>query len=279
METILKLINLEFVRREGQRFAFLQKGIVELLDHELLTLENLIAQRAIDVANANTSEKVSKSKIKKLAKEKVGPAGTVKQMLGTGRRNIVQRVSNEMAHLNGEGFGTQEIRRAIIGTKNQGFSNGILGPQVNGSAVMQRTATTMVNEVASDSERRGKRNVVGYIYVSVLDEGTTLTCADLNGREFYYADGGSHPLPPQHVGCRSTTEDIVKGEPVPEVQGINDFLKGNPEEAREMLGATRYKLWSEGNLRVDRFNDRNFTPLTLDELKQKNAVAFRRAKV
>ena len=43
-----------------------------------------------------------------------------------------------------------------------------------------------------------------------------------------------------------------------------------------MLGATRYKLVTDGKLKIDRFTDRHFTPLTIEQLKEKNAVAFKR---
>lgn len=276
--SLIKLLDIEFSNVGTKRFATLSKGVLELLENKLVTLENLIAQRAVDIANANSPVSVTASTIKGLSKTHVGPNGTLREMVKTSHKSFVKRFSNEMSRLNAEGLGTREIRNAIIGSRKNKFNDGLMGEYIRGSNVMMRTATTMANEAANDTARRSEREIIGYVWVSVLDEGTTLTCADLNGREFYYADNGHKPLPPQHVGCRSTTEPIYRGEPIPEVQNINTFLKENPDQAREMLGATRYNLWKDGNLRIDRFNDRNFTPLTLDKLQQKNAVAFKRIK-
>jgi hypothetical protein len=158
-----------------------------------------------------------------------------------------------------------------------GYSDGVMGRVIKGNETLMRTAAVMADESANDMARRKNSDAIGYVWVSVLDGNTTLTCAALNGRKYYYADGGIHPLPPQHAGCRSSTEAITKSGGVPEVTSITDFIKNNPAEARDMLGTTRYKLVTDGKLRIDRFTDRHFTPLTVEQLREKNAVAFKRS--
>lgn len=276
MMAMVKAAGVEFVKLEGKRFLVLKSGVIDLLENNLASLENLIYQKAVDIADANTTAKMAPTKIKKLLTERVGPAGTVDDMLKASTSNIVRRVSNEMSRLNAEGYLRSDIRQAIIGTAQAGYEDGILGSAIRGSEALMRTAAVMADETAQDAERRQDKKAVGYVWVSVLDGGTTLTCADLNGREFFYADSGYQPLPPQHIGCRSTTETIYDGEDVPKVTSVYEFIKNNPDEARDMLGATRYQLVTDGKLRIDRFTDRHFSPLTVEQLREKNAVAFKR---
>jgi SPP1 gp7 family putative phage head morphogenesis protein len=276
---LVKLVGVEFAKREGQRFLTMSTGVTDLLETGLGTLESLIRQNAIDIADANTPRRMTKTKIKELLREHVAPAGTLNEMTAASSNTIIKRVSNTMARMNAESYSSRDIRNAIIGTVQANYTDGVLGSLVNGSEVMSRTASLMATQAAEDADRRADRQVIGYIWVSVLDAGTTITCADLNGREFYYKDSGIQPLPPQHIGCRSTTEPISSDGEVPQVASIKDFFKENPEDAREMVGATRYKLITEGRLRVDRLTDSSFTPMNLDKLREKNAVAFKRAGV
>ena len=45
------------------------------------------------------------------------------------------------------------------------------------------------------------------------------------------------------------------------------------------MGATRYNLFTDGKLKIDRFTDAQFEPIRLDVLKKQNAVGFSRAGV
>lgn len=273
---LLKAMGVEFAMRDGQRFVHVQNGVLELLNNGLVSLENLIYQKAINIADANTPDIMTVSKIKGLLGEKVGPMGSVKEMVKRSNSNLFFRVANEMSRLNADGYDSSVIRKAIIGTAKNEYSDGVLGGLIRGSDVMVKTAGVLSNEVAQDSLRRSSKKTIGYVWVSVLDGNTTLGCAALNGKRYYYADSGIHPLPPRHAGCRSSTESIEKGKDVPTVTSISDFIKANPKEAREMLGKNRYKLVTDGRLKIDRFVDRHFESLTLDELRVKNAVAFKR---
>lgn len=273
---LIKLVGIEFVKRQDQRFVYMSAGVLELLNHGFLDLENMMYQKAIDIANANSPDVISAKAIKEMMADRIGPMGTVKGMLQSNNQNIFKRVANEMGRLNAEGHGTDVIRNAIIGTPSQGYSNGVLGRSIKGNETLMRTAAVMADESANDAARRKDRNTTGYIWVSVLDGHTTITCAALNGRKYYYADSGIKPLPPQHGGCRSSTEAITKSDGIPEVASLDKFIKNNPTEAREMLGKTRYDLYVDGKLKIERFTDRHFTPLTVEQLREKNAVAFER---
>jgi len=60
---------------------------------------------------------------------------------------------------------------------------------------------------------------------------------------------------------------------------VNDWIKNNPDEARESMGATRYQLYTDGKMKIDRYTDAKFEPLTLKDLKRQNEIAFKKAGI
>ena len=58
------------------------------------------------------------------------------------------------------------------------------------------------------------------------------------------------------------------------------WLQGQPVAVqKEVLGETRFKLWVEGGLKIDRFSDGKNQLLTLVELERREREAFGRAGV
>jgi len=138
--------------------------------------------------------------------------------------------------------------------------------------------------------------VDGYRWVSTLDGVTTAQCRTLDGKNF---DVGSGPMPPIHIGCRSTTvaelrEDLAflsegrtrssKDGYVNANETYYSWLKKQPAAFQnDVLGKTRAKLFRDGGLNAERFSalnlDRNFKPLTLEQMKIKEPQAFIRAEI
>jgi hypothetical protein len=73
-----------------------------------------------------------------------------------------------------------------------------------------------------------------------------------------------------------------KVEHVPGSESFYEWLKRQPASFQEQaIGVARAKLLRDGGLSAKRFAelqlDRNFKPLTLDELRQIEPLAFKRA--
>ena len=135
-----------------------------------------------------------------------------------------------------------------------------------------------------------------YKFVATLDSRTTTTCRSLDGKTFKLGQG---PTPPVHINCRSTTVAVPakqfqflsegrtrasKSGPVKANVTYYDWLKKQPKKFQEdALGKTRAKLFRDGGISAKRFGelqlDRNFQPLTLDELMKKEPIIFARAGV
>lgn len=194
-----------------------------------------------------------------------------------------------------QGLTTAEIVRLIRGTRANKFRDGILGNVIRReAAAMVRTSLQHVSNQARQATYADNSDIVeGYIWISTLDSRTTTVCKSLDGREFKLNHG---PVPPIHINCRSTT--------IPKIKGVNiltsnvlraaeggavgadltyyEWLKLQSEEFQNhALGKTRAILFRDGGLSAEQFArlnlDKNFQPLTLDEMRELNPPAFRRA--
>lgn len=168
--------------------------------------------------------------------------------------------------------------------------------QRNHASALVRTVVNHVSTAARQSVVAANTDIVsGEEWVSTLDGSTTSTCQALDGKVFKEGQG---PRPPLHWGCRSTMIPVVKkkyrvvdkaskerpaigSEGVENVKGgatYNSWLKTQPAEFQaEVLGVEKAKLFRDGGLSVRQFVDKKFQPLTLDELKRKEPLAFKKA--
>lgn len=209
-------------------------------------------------------------------------AGTMRKVEGAIRTGYAQ------------GKTTQEIVRMVRGTKGNNFKDGILGGiakrEVN---AMVRTSLQHVNTSAQQMIYEDNNDIVeGYIWISTLDGRTSQTCRSLDGKTFKLGHG---PVPPIHINCRSSTIpklkgiDLLaettrasKGGQVPATQTYYDWLKQQPATFQDdALGKARAQLFRKGGLSAEEFArlnlDKNFQPLSLEEMRQKNPAAFKRA--
>lgn len=195
-----------------------------------------------------------------------------------------------------QGMTTEEIVRKIRGTKANNFGDGILGGVTKRDAnAMVRTSLQHVNNAAQQMVYDDNSDIIeGYIWISTLDSRTSSTCRSLDGQFFKTGKG---PVPPIHINCRSTTIPKIKGVDllsnttraskdgqVPANQTYYEWLKSQPDAFQDdALGTTRGQLFRDGGLSAKQFADLNldksFQPLTLDEMRQKNPAAFKRAGI
>ena len=188
----------------------------------------------------------------------------------------------------------QAVRR-VIGTKANGYKDGILAISRRNASTVVRTAIQHVASSARMEIWKANPTIVrGYEWLSTLDRKTSRQCKFLDGQKFEMEKG---PVPPIHPNCRSTTLPLTNpkydfldegatrsGEfgPVSAKDGYYDWLKRQDRSVVvDALGEKRAKLFLDGGLTPERFRqlqfDRNFEPLTLDEIKAKEPKAWERA--
>jgi SPP1 gp7 family putative phage head morphogenesis protein len=211
-----------------------------------------------------------------------------------------RRLEGAIRNGHAQGKTVAQMVRDIRGTKARNYRDSIVTKRDRQSAeAVVRTSVQHVANTARSAtwEKNSVENggvVHGYIWVSTLDNVTTTTCKSLDKQKFKLNKG---PLPPIHINCRSTTipdlgpafDFLDKGAtrsaqfgPVSADQSYYDWLKRQPKPfIEDSLGKTRAKLFVDGGMTTDEFAQlnvgKNFEPLTLKEMREKDAAAFERA--
>lgn len=178
-----------------------------------------------------------------------------------------------------EGQTTDQIVRGLRGTRAAQYKDGVLEAPRRSVEAMVRTAITHTANVAHEETWKANADVVkGVHWVSTLDSRTTLICASRDGNIYPIGEG---PRPPAHINCRSTTTPVIAA-----IEGVTPFvrptyaewLKKQPAAVQDdILGPTRAKLYRSGGFTVDKFVDRAGQTITLDQLRARDASAFKTA--
>lgn len=160
----------------------------------------------------------------------------------------------------------------------------------NGLEALVRSVTGFVSNVARDEFYKENSDIVSqYKWVSALDNSTCEVCGALDGQVFEVGDG---PLPVMdtHFGCRCTTTAIVDPKysirdlvatdrPAIGAEGVEldvsskttyrQWIATQPAAFQdEVLGVNKGALFREGGLKLDKFVDENYKPVTLKELAE-----------
>lgn len=187
------------------------------------------------------------------------------------------------------GMTTDQIVRNVMGgisqeakithaNAMQALRNSIYG---NTRTVLQSFATETRNRVFEENEDYfgDGETKYKYEYLATLDARTCLVCGDLDGRLYEKIEDA--PSLPQHRGCRCLLIPYfaIEGDKRASKDGYlddkltyEDWLEKQDEETkREVLGATRYKLYKQNKADVTTFVDDNGV-LGLDKLLDKLGI-------
>jgi len=196
-----------------------------------------------------------------------------------------------------EGQTNQQILKQVIGTKANRYADGVVDATARDARAVVQTAIQHVAQVARSEVYASNSDIVAeYEWVSTLDSRTTPQCQGLDGRTFPIGKG---PLPPIHINCRSSTTPVINNKyiretlrqgqtrasvdgQVPANLSYYEWLKTQPESFQDQaLGPMRGQLLRDGGLSAQRFQElqlgKNFEPLTLEQMRALEPVAFERA--
>ena len=207
----------------------------------------------------------------------------------------IKRIEQEILISVAQGRTISQTVTAIRGTKAGKYTDGVLGKNFSDARTVVRTATQHVSSTARKATWEANSDIIKkYQWVSTLDGRTSQTCRSLDGDVFEIGKG---PMPPIHPNCRSTTVPYFKPSewdkgatrssltgPVDQKLSYYEWLKTQPANFQDdAIGPTRGKLLRDGGLTADEFSqlqlDKNFQPLTLEEMKRLNPNAFERANI
>jgi hypothetical protein len=221
-------------------------------------------------------------------------------------RMVRVRDAVRMGYVQQESIG--EIVRRIRGTRARGYADGLLEIDRRHAEAVVRTAVSHTAGYVREQFFGANTDLVkAQEWVSTLDTKTSEICLLRDGKQYQpvspYKPIG-HSLTwlggpgRAHWQCRSAAVPVVKswrelGADMPEFDGetrasmdgqvaqdmnYGDWLKRQPRARQiSVLGETRARLLRDGGLTVDKFATDKGRWLTLEELKQLDADAFKRA--
>lgn len=222
----------------------------------------------------------------------------LKPFLSGWTRTEADRVTNAIRMGVVQGQTNAEITQAVRGTAAQNFTDGVLAVTNRSAWAVVQTAVQHVATTARMETLKANAEVVPrYRIVATLDRKTSVQCRSLDGREY---EMGKGPVPPFHIHCRTTITPITRlsvlfgqgatraavgadgGGQVSASLSYYQWLKTQPAAFQcAALGPVRGKLFRDGGLTAERFAalqlDKNFKPMTLDQLKELEPLAFDRA--
>lgn len=200
-----------------------------------------------------------------------------------------------------QGQTTFQVLQRITGTRAAGFNDGLLAVARKDAVMLVRTGLQHAAAQAREEVWRNNSDIVKQVrWVSTLDARTTIQCQSMDGRTFPLDKG---PRPPLHIGCRSSVVAVLDDRfktlsdsrtraarnedgayRVGATQTYYDWLKKqSPDFQDSALGPTRAKLLRDGGLSAQRFQElqlgKNFEPMTLEQMRKLEPVAFERASI
>jgi SPP1 gp7 family putative phage head morphogenesis protein len=174
---------------------------------------------------------------------------------------------------------------------NRLFSeDGLLVKDARGAEAMVRTVVNHTSNETAQAVYESNTDVVkGVMWVSVLDNRTTIICQSRDGK-IYPVNSG--PRPPAHVNCRSIVVPILKSweemgisakeitdaqrasltGQVPAKMTYPEWLRANPQYAEEVLGKVRADAFLAGKVEISQFVNNQGRVLTLEELRDRHIL-------
>lgn len=194
-----------------------------------------------------------------------------------------QQVNGAIMQGLARGDTTQEMMRSVRKT---------LQTTSNNAEAVVRTAVNHTVTQAREQTYKENADIVSRVrFVATLDSRTTPSCAALDGKEFPVGDG---PRPPIHFGCRSTTVPVLKPLSQLGIPGLKDIPEGtrssvdgpvtaketygtwlkrqSAEDQNKVLGAGNAKLFRTGQVKIERFVDSDYKPLSLKQVLKREGL-------
>lgn len=204
---------------------------------------------------------------------------------------------------------TQQIVRDVIGTRARGYADGLLNRSRRDVESIVRTAVSHTAGVVQDNVMEANADILKALkWSSTIDLRTSEGCRIRDGKLYHPATHKpiGHSIPwlsgpgRLHWQCRSASVPVLKswremgidldGETnlagtrssldgqVPQETTYAEWIKKQPFSRQvDVLGESRAKLLRDGNLSMQDLYSQRGQFLTLSELRQRNALAFKKA--
>lgn len=220
----------------------------------------------------------------------------------------VQRITDAVRMGVTQGEDTGDIIRRVVGSQAIDGTDGVTQMARNDIASLTQTAISTVSNEARQAYFEENSDLFSKEqWVATLDDATCEECGDLDGELFDISDGDQ---PPIHFNCRCVRVPVIDGNSLgdrPANAAYADELDGlDPEERlarvkelvgqvpssttysewlteqsaafqEHVLGPTRADLFRNGGLKLGRFVNARGDRYNLDQLREMEPSAFRKA--
>lgn len=298
----LDRLLVEVNRLNAQAYAAageeLDRALLELAGYEAQHQHRMIASvLPAQVAEALTLTSVTAGQAYAAAASRPFQGKLLKEALGGIEAAKAVRIRDAIRMGFVEGETVQQMVRRLRGTRALNYTDGLLAIDRRGAEALVRTAVNHTANFAGQAVFDANRDIVQeVIWVSTLDGRTSSVCQARDGDVFPVDKG---PRPPAHFNCRSrmapvlvsawealglSRDEIDEGSrssmdgQIPASTTFQQWLKDKPAEFQdEVLGSTKGRLFRSGGMSLDRFVDSKGRSYNIDELRKRDAAAFKRA--
>lgn len=147
-----------------------------------------------------------------------------------------------------QGETTDEIVRTVVGTRSQGYRDGVLATSRREAEAVVRTAINHISNASREAVWKANEQVIEKLrWTATLDGRTSKVCATRDGELYNVGEG---PRPPAHVNCRSVMVPVVGTDFIGERATITDTRTRRKREidfraeAKASVGETKWSKMS-----------------------------------
>jgi SPP1 gp7 family putative phage head morphogenesis protein len=270
------LADLREIQKDGWKLVKARMGdeVADLAEAEIEFNEALL-KATVDPEGVDPfSPRPGLSQVVAAAKARPFSGRHLKTWLSEAEEGAARLVRDTVRQGFVEGRTTDQVIRAIRGSRAAQYKDGILEISRRRAEAMVRTAMTHTANVSAQETYKAM-GVERWRFVATLDSRVSEQCAALHGKTFPVGEG---PQPPRHPNCRSTSiavVDMIPGVKAFEFPSFNDWLtKQSAATQADILGVTKAKLFRTGSIRIDKFTDSAGRVLDLQALRKRNLEAF-----
>lgn len=221
----------------------------------------------------------------------------------------VQRIMDAIKIGMAQGESSDDIVRRVLGTRALDGADGAVNASRTALAAITQTAVATVANEARAAYYDANSDIISQVqWVATLDASTCPECGDLDGE--IWDVGEEDASAPLHINCRCVIVPVLDGSALgdrPAVSAVEGDLDGLSDEERaaaieelvgrvpastsysdwlatqteafqdHALGPTRAALFRDGDLPLARFVNSNGDTYNLEQLRQREPAAFKRA--
>lgn len=191
----------------GKAEAQMAKSMGQLLDHEIDTTATIL-KSGMDAAGAAKVVLPTATVMSRIVENAPFAGYTMGSWFKNLERKQTEQLMSRVRIGIANGETTDQIVRAIRGTRAAGYQDGLLQVNTSTARMYARTITNGVANQAHQELYKANSNLIAYeIFQATLDGRTSEVCASLDGQKFSEGEG---PVPPMHPNCRSLRVPVTK---------------------------------------------------------------------